>query len=176
MKRGRRPGQPRTLTCGHCGLREQTMRGWPYICEGCRVGGFSNLRARRCGRDYGGLMVRAAVAEGRLQPASAFMCSDCTKPAAVYDHRDYNRPLLVEPVCRSCNSRRGPGLPVYGWLHHAVRQGHRPYARRWAVAIVAKLAGVADEVIAPLPALLTHADWQRLIAHFPANAAEKAAA
>jgi len=37
-------------------------------------------------------------------------CADCGKPAAEYDHRDYKKPLDVEPVCRHCNQARGPGL------------------------------------------------------------------
>lgn len=36
-------------------------------------------------------------------------CVDCGEPAAVYDHRDYYKPMEVEPVCHRCNSRRGPG-------------------------------------------------------------------
>lgn len=40
----------------------------------------------------------------------AVSCLDCGKPAAVYDHRDYNRPLEVEPVCNGCNRERGRAL------------------------------------------------------------------
>ena len=36
-------------------------------------------------------------------------CMDCQKPATVYDHRDYHKPLEVIPVCRSCNLKRGKG-------------------------------------------------------------------
>ncbi len=39
------------------------------------------------------------------------ICVDCGKQALVYDHRDYNKPLDVEPVCQSCNIKRGPGIP-----------------------------------------------------------------
>lgn len=35
-------------------------------------------------------------------------CVDCGKRAVAYDHRDYARPLDVEPVCQSCNTKRGP--------------------------------------------------------------------
>jgi len=35
-------------------------------------------------------------------------CVDCGKPAKCYDHRDYFKPLDVEPVCISCNRFRGP--------------------------------------------------------------------
>ena len=45
---------------------------------------------------------------GELLPATAFKCVDCERPATVYDHRDYSKPLAVEPVCRSCNVMRGP--------------------------------------------------------------------
>lgn len=37
-------------------------------------------------------------------------CSDCDRPAREYDHRDYKKPLEVEPVCKFCNAARGPGL------------------------------------------------------------------
>lgn len=37
-------------------------------------------------------------------------CTDCGVPASQYDHRDYSRPLDVEPVCRSCNLRRGTAI------------------------------------------------------------------
>lgn len=35
-------------------------------------------------------------------------CTDCPKPATDYDHRDYDKPLSVEPVCHGCNIKRGP--------------------------------------------------------------------
>ncbi len=38
-------------------------------------------------------------------------CVDCGLPANGYDHRDYRKPLDVEPVCSSCNAYRGPALP-----------------------------------------------------------------
>lgn len=34
-------------------------------------------------------------------------CFDCGKPAQHYDHRDYGKPLDVDPVCRTCNKLRG---------------------------------------------------------------------
>lgn len=46
-------------------------------------------------------------------------CVDCGKPATCYDHRDYQRPDEVEPVCRACNARRGPALPGHSnWSAH----------------------------------------------------------
>jgi hypothetical protein len=55
--------------------------------------------------------VRRAVKRGELQPATVFACVDCGKPAQCYDHRDYSKPLDVEPVCTSCNLKRGPAKP-----------------------------------------------------------------
>lgn len=54
--------------------------------------------------------VAKAVAKGLLPRASQFACLDCGKPASQYDHRDYTKPLDVQPVCRSCNVIRGPAL------------------------------------------------------------------
>jgi hypothetical protein len=35
-------------------------------------------------------------------------CVDCGAPATDYDHRNYDKPLDVDPVCHKCNCRRGP--------------------------------------------------------------------
>jgi hypothetical protein len=37
-------------------------------------------------------------------------CCDCGADAKNYDHRDYTKPLEVDPVCFSCNYKRGPAL------------------------------------------------------------------
>jgi hypothetical protein len=54
--------------------------------------------------------VQRAVRAGRIPSPSQLYCVDCGGFAREYDHRDYGRPLAVEPVCRSCNLRRGPAL------------------------------------------------------------------
>jgi hypothetical protein len=63
----------------------------------------------------GGLLCGAevfkAIARGELQPARDYSCVDCGVPASEYDHRDYNEPLSVAPVCRKCNARRGAAIP-----------------------------------------------------------------
>lgn len=38
-------------------------------------------------------------------------CTDCGKPATCYDHRNYYKPLEVEPVCKSCNNKHGAAYP-----------------------------------------------------------------
>lgn len=61
--------------------------------------------------------VTTAVAQGVLLDLKEWIiaCTDCQASRATeYDHRDYNYPLLVEPVCRSCNRLRGKAIPVGG--------------------------------------------------------------
>lgn len=53
-------------------------------------------------------VVQKAKACGLLpQLDGSIACTDCDGAAYAYDHRDYSRPLDVEPVCQSCNLRRG---------------------------------------------------------------------
>lgn len=53
--------------------------------------------------------VQRAIRLGVLMRADQFRCVDCDRWAECWDHRDYSKPLMVEPVCQSCNMRRGPG-------------------------------------------------------------------
>ena len=39
-------------------------------------------------------------------------CMDCDKRATCWDHRDYLKPDDIDPVCHSCNWKRGPAKPV----------------------------------------------------------------
>lgn len=54
------------------------------------------------------LAVARAIRKGELPHPTTLKCVDCGEPAKCYDHRDYEKPLEVEAVCRRCNSRRGP--------------------------------------------------------------------
>ena len=56
--------------------------------------------------------VCVAIKKGKLKPAHDSYCVDCGNPATEYDHRDYNKPLEVEPVCQSCNYKRGSAIPL----------------------------------------------------------------
>jgi transcriptional regulator with XRE-family HTH domain len=55
--------------------------------------------------------VKQAIRDGYLPKPSTLTCQDCGASAQVYDHRDYNRPLDVDPVCHACNINRGPAVP-----------------------------------------------------------------
>ena len=72
--------------------------------------------------------VQKALKCGQLPRITAqTKCVDCSRPAQVYDHRDYGKPLEVEPVCQRCNVHRGPGLPYKGrrkrWRKNQVNYG-----------------------------------------------------
>jgi len=54
--------------------------------------------------------VNKAVRDGIIPKVSTFKCLDCGATAECYDHRDYLQPMKIDPVCRSCNKKRGPGL------------------------------------------------------------------
>jgi hypothetical protein len=41
-------------------------------------------------------------------------CVDCGERAYVHEHRSYVEPDKTEPVCRSCNARRGPA--DFSWI------------------------------------------------------------
>lgn len=59
----------------------------------------------------GQMLAQTAVAKaqnaGLLPHPSTCLCADCGKQAAVHEHRDYNKPLEVVQVCKSCNRKRG---------------------------------------------------------------------
>lgn len=61
-----------------------------------------------------GNRVRYEVAAGRIPSLrkNHISCVDCGARAVEYDHRDYSKPLDVEPVCRKCNDARGPASYV----------------------------------------------------------------
>jgi hypothetical protein len=54
--------------------------------------------------------VADARRRGELPSPRELACMDCGGAAVDYDHREYAKPLQVEPVCRRCNLRRGPAI------------------------------------------------------------------
>lgn len=56
-------------------------------------------------------ITRLAVLSGILPTIDEWtVCADCGGKASECDHRDYMKPLDVDPVCRSCNKLRGAAL------------------------------------------------------------------
>jgi hypothetical protein len=70
------------------------------------------MRYRRYSmRAQASVRVQTAVRYGMLPRIKTLRCVDCGAKAAAYDHRDYRKPLMVQPVCGSCNARRPGALP-----------------------------------------------------------------
>ena len=60
-------------------------------------------------------IVFCAVKNGKLKnlKKEKVICVDCeVQRATMYDHRDYNKPLDVDPVCNRCNQARGPATKL----------------------------------------------------------------
>ena len=86
--------------CIVCGVRFARSKQAKFCAE-CLSG------SRPASIDYA---VLKALKEGRLRPIKQCQCVDCGAPARHYDHRDYNKPTEVEPVCAKCNARRPPAI------------------------------------------------------------------
>ncbi len=87
--------------CTGCGAEIKKGRNRKY-CSACLELSFSRQRKLH-------YEVKKAIKAGALAPITeSTACVDCGFPAACYDHRDWRAPLAVEPVCKSCNNRRGP--------------------------------------------------------------------
>jgi hypothetical protein len=104
------PKNPRApMECQRCGDALPLVRHYKtYLCGPCK----DSLPgpSKKAGYEAQA-MVRAAVRFGYLMPSSRCTCTDCGAPAKCYDHRDYNKPLEVDPVCVGCNIRRGAAKP-----------------------------------------------------------------
>lgn len=87
-------------TCGGCGsLYMPTNRS--AVCSACF----------RFAQTTAASIVTRAINLGLLRSLSTckVACKDCGGRAIHYDHRDYGKPLMVAPVCQTCNCRRGTG-------------------------------------------------------------------
>lgn len=105
--------------CVDCG--DWLAKGWVTFHNGCAARRRKcavcqckavRKRIRETGQAAAHQLVAAHVAAGLLRSPSEWACVDCGGQATEYDHRDYMRPLDVDPVCRRCNRLRGPALPI----------------------------------------------------------------
>lgn len=90
-------------------------------------------------------LVNLALRRGLLKKPTLLRCVDCGEKAACYEHRDYNKPLDVVPVCQRCNCKRGSakkatkrtlariklfGLRIEAWQSEAARRALRAILNR----------------------------------------------
>lgn len=160
MKRGRKPGGLSRFKCCECGKVELVRGGSQHFrCHECKTIVFSR---RSLGDASASNMVGKAVRNGILRPATDFCCADCGKPATEYDHRDYNEPLRVEPVCRSCNLLRGPAIPRRGYIEWAISKGFAPYRQKARVHQLFVALGKSTDCINALPARIDISHWRQI--------------
>lgn len=169
----------RRFTCSACGRLELAAGGGrSFVCLSCKeAGNYSNSVSAGwalLGRTDAGVAVAKAVKAGILPAVTACRCSDCGKPATEYEHRDYNKPLDVVPVCKSCNFRRGMAIPVRGGIQKLVRFGFIPYAFKSRVAQLFASLGMDASPLERMPKKLRHADWVDLLPVFAAIDAREA--
>lgn len=86
-----------------------------YFKEYC-LNNYKKLRDKQkiTGQERARARVRYAIIKGTIKSLSKniIKCSLCDDRATMYDHRDYNFPLDVTPVCRSCNLKLGKGISM----------------------------------------------------------------
>jgi hypothetical protein len=110
--KGRKPGTLANFVCQVCEEEETVTGGTSYfVCSKCKPADHYTRGAQ--------YQAHKAVARarrlGQLPDPATLDCVDCGGYAIEYDHRDYSKPLEVQPVCRRCNLKRGPaiGSPAY---------------------------------------------------------------
>lgn len=90
--------------CITCSEPFKGNKGMPLRCMRC-----THVAERVRNRAY--RQVFMARLSGRLPELSVehIPCVECGSRAQHWDHRDYTKPLDVQPLCRSCNYKAGPG-------------------------------------------------------------------
>lgn len=97
----KRPRLLATTICIACGNVHRRDSAFAILCWAC-------VKAQSILRSHANRQLISARLRGDIAPPTQYACVDCSRPAKLYDHRSYVRPLDVQPVCHSCNVRRGP--------------------------------------------------------------------
>jgi hypothetical protein len=97
----------RKFICKKCKQEKLACGGSQhFVCNGCKPTNHYTFSKQYQAQKA----VNQARKNGLLRPATDFDCVDCGGQATEYDHRDYDKPLMVDPVCRRCNLTRGPAV------------------------------------------------------------------
>lgn len=156
------------FSCVNCGKQEMVSGGnATFRCAACKEADFFHVRRSVTGKEYAGAQVYKAIRAGALPHPSRCQCADCGARADRYDHRDYNKPLDVDPVCARCNIQRGPAIPKHGAISFLIERGVAPFVMRLRAVKLLKRLGVPQDVLDSLPVRLTVADWKGLLPHLP---------
>ena len=93
-----------------CSFCNREIVGRHHLAKVCFPCGIQS--PKRTGAGSAISAVQYAIKKGILPSVKTLSCVDCNRAAECYDHRDYNKPLDVVPVCRKCNYRRGSAIPL----------------------------------------------------------------
>lgn len=160
----RKAGSYCRFKCRVCGTVERTRGGsHMFRCSDCRDKGKGlgeHAIWASLGKDWAGSETKAAVRDGRLPHPSTMVCVDCDGPAIEYEHRDYNKPLEVEPVCRRCNLLRGPAVPRRGGVERLLDAGLVPYSLRASFEKLCTTMGRPEVAEGIQSAKMTIDDWR----------------
>lgn len=166
---GRKAGSMARFKCGLCGDVELVRGGGAsFRCSACKARG-AHLpycgRGDWLGKDTAQRQVSASIRDGLLPRPRTLRCVDCNGEAVEYEHRDYNRPLTVEPICRGCNFRRGPAVPRKGSVELLLAHGRIPYRSVRATRLLFTRMGRPDvaELVRAKPTLEDWRMWWPLI-------------
>ena len=91
--------------CAICNVNIEMRDSRAIFCFKC-----TDEKGKRTGGRKAHYLVKKAIKEGVLSSLKNLICVDCFAPAKVYEHRDYNKPLEVVPVCKRCNKIRGVAI------------------------------------------------------------------
>lgn len=99
-------GRRRLRACGYCGkaaFGNSLKNG--ALCDSCQ---FARVQEQQ--EAY--RVFRLAVMDGLIRrlPDGETACIHCDAPATCWEHRDYRKPIDVQPACDSCNTRLGRGM------------------------------------------------------------------
>jgi len=119
----------RKCACRACGdvFFIQQVGRVPLHCADCDAE-YRILKGKICNK------VMRAIRDGKIKRACESFCVDCKAEgkrvrAQVLEHRSYDRPLEVVPVCRTHNYLRGPATWTPGGKKTATaRRKHRTKA------------------------------------------------
>jgi hypothetical protein len=93
----------RTFKCMRCNSQSTRHTQAQDVCESCQK---EHLKEG----SKASAILNNYIKKHAFSKATEKLCVDCGCRAHVHDHRDYTKPLEVDPVCFSCNSIRGMAL------------------------------------------------------------------
>jgi formylmethanofuran dehydrogenase subunit E len=112
-----------------CHAKQKDIQGHTSrTCKECKAFYARNWRQTKRGKEYNKardeklkytnqykakMEVYKAVRSGKLPKAKTLKCHVCGEQAYAYEHRDYDKPLEVKPICRKCNEHLGKAKNNY---------------------------------------------------------------